>query len=378
MEKLTIALNGSEYTLTEYVEHGYVNADLFNNVLNQARAFLKKVRDTHNHPDLNCKLYVYDLSEINAFTIKHAGQYLIAISVGGLAQLYNWFELWAKCKDVRKKFEIADDQTKEFSEMLFQNAVNFLAAHEYYHVMNGHCDLPETEEHFLYERSDSIVDKEHAVFLQCLEYDADCCATAACVNQILSRAGLENAIENLLIYLSGGKKDNSVKNPHDAKLSLYPVSENGLVLRLKMLYFAIYSVFKLFSDEEQISFTDFIEMDLYEYDHPSAGIRMDYVGKLIITVLEKIVGPEKAVEYWEKAFQWIMSFEKDILGANDPKCVFFAVALTEKGAKMSAEIANAWKYVKPRLDVYTHHKLAPYEEVTPSAPVLDEEGKPYV
>lgn len=306
MESLILKLNGYEYVLTENVDKGYVRADVLNEALNGARIFLSRIRATHKHPDLNCKLYVYEAQDINAFATTYAGQHVIAISVGGMVQLNSWFELWTKSKDICKEFEIDDDHEERLAEILFQNAINFLVAHEYYHIINGHCDLPETEEHFLYERSNATVSKEHSIFLQCLEYDADCCATAACINQLLLIAGRENVYEELLIRLVKNKSNIATEKAFDAKVLLHSVTEEVLILRLKLLYFAIYGIFKLFSEEEQTSFEEFIKDDLYKYDHPHAGIRMEYVGRIMITVLERIVGSEKAVEYWEKIAQWII------------------------------------------------------------------------
>lgn len=372
MKTLRIKANEIEYELTEYVDRGYVNADLCNSVLDQTRMFLDNVGLIHRHPRLICKVYVYDDNQVNAFTVKNSGHYIIAISVGSLLQLANWFNLWTKSKAVRELFGINDMEASDYSRSFFEMAIDFLAAHEYYHVLNGHCDLPETEEYFLYEHSNSVRDKNHALFLQCLEYDADCCAVAACINLAVHNTLLENTIADFLLRLS---ENAETKGAYVPRIEINDEVERELIPKLSNLFFSIYGIFKLFSEADQISFLDFINDDPYKYDHPYAGVRFYAVLAMLPTILGRITDDKRVSEIIDKVTDCIFCFESEVLGIRNVKSVFFSIAVTEKGNRLLSEISNAWEYVKPRLEKYAHHPLAPFNKWLENISIVDNDGK---
>ena len=84
---------------------------------------------------------------------------------------------------------------------------------------------------------------------------------------------------------------------------------------------------------------------------------------------------EAADDYLVTAMQWVLLFEKEILNSST-KTVFFSMGFTKRGAEYVTELIKTWKYVRPNLEKYAYHALAPVDEFELSIPLLNEEGRP--
>lgn len=236
-------------------------------------------------------MVAYDCREINGFSIKQGGEYIIAISLGTFHELYKWFLTWFSCDKTYESLRLDKNEKEEYIQKAYEYSIRFLIAHEYYHVKNGHCDLPENEEQFIFERSWKI-EKENALFKQVLEYDADCCAMACCINHILYKYMIIDILRQ----------------------------------KIQIQLFAVYSIFKMFSEYEEYDFDNFIEDDLFKYDHPNAGLRFVVTESVMGTIINSIFKEKDAIELCEKNITNIIAFEKEVLGVSNIKETLFVSA----------------------------------------------------
>lgn len=340
----TIKSDKYEYHCYYYVDEEVEGSDRINKTLDIIRDFLKEVEERTQVKDILSRVVAYDCREINGFSIKQGGEYIIAISLGTFHELYKWFLTWFSCEKTYESLSLDKSKKAEYIQKAYEYSIRFLIAHEFYHVGNGHCDLPENEEQFIFERS-SEIERENALFKQALEYDADCCAMACCVNHILYKEIIKK------------------------------VTRDVLKEELQIQLFAIYSVFKMFSQYEEYDFDNFIDDDLFKYDHPNAGLRFVATEYVMGTIINGIFEEKDATELCGNPVINIISFEKQVLCVNDIKETLFGIAFTKKGDNHIVRMHNAWEGVRKRLEAYAYNDLARFEPVQGGNAFIDEEGK---
>lgn len=328
-----------EYTCYYYVEESIEGFEIVNQGLDTIRDFLNDVDERTQIKDIPYRVVAYECDEINGFSIKQGGEYIMGISMKTFDELYNWFNIWFSCEETYNVFGLDKQEKETYIQKAYEYSLRFLISHEYYHVKNGHCDLPENEERFIFEQSQEI-EKENALFRQVLEYDADCCAMTCCINQVLLDCSTDNEL----------KKE------------------------MKMLAFSVYSIFKKFSQYEKYDFDKFIEEDLIKYDHANAGIRFIAAQYVLMTVFLNVAEESVAVALCDEIIGNIMSFERFVLFIESFKDTLFAIAFTEKGDQHMVNLHNSWEYVRKKLEPYTHCDLAKFEPITGKNVFIDKKG----
>lgn len=87
-------------------------------------------------------VYAYESNDINAIAWKEGGTYAIALSFGLFIRIDKWFKLWEVAPLIDSIFNFEDDEGKKrFFDNCYAFAIIFIACHELYHILNGHCDL---------------------------------------------------------------------------------------------------------------------------------------------------------------------------------------------------------------------------------------------
>lgn len=328
-----------EYTCYYYIDESIEGFEVVNQGLDIIRDFLNEVDERTQIKDIPYRVVAYECDEINGFSIKQCGEYIMGISMKAFDELYNWFNMWFSCEETYNVFGLDKQERETYIQKAYEYSLRFLIAHEYSHVKNGHCDLPENEERFIFEQSQEIK-KENALFRQVLEDDADSCAMICCINQILCEYS----------------------------------SDNGLKEEMKMLAFSVYSIFKKFSQYEKYDFDKFVKEDLLKYDHANAGIRFVVTQYVQMTVLLNVFEEKAAVDLCGETIGNIMSFERDVLAIESIKDKLFAIAFTEKGDQHIVNLHNSWEHVRKKLEPYTHCGLAESETVIGKNVFINEKG----
>ena len=135
--------------------------------------------DFHPHINVCC---INSLTP-NAFATKLDGEYYMGIFKGLLIYFKERLKDFVEDEAFEEVPEVGKVIPWRMHQILYQNCIKFLSLHEFFHINNGHCDLSTSigiSE--LCEMENSSCSYNNMV-IQTLEYDADCCAIAALVNE---------------------------------------------------------------------------------------------------------------------------------------------------------------------------------------------------
>lgn len=91
------------------------------------------------HPYVN--VYCADTNDINAFAGKVDDEYFIGILKGVFLNIGNHIKNYVEDECFEKIPEVGKCYPKAIMNNLVENCLNFFTFHEFFHVMNGHCDL---------------------------------------------------------------------------------------------------------------------------------------------------------------------------------------------------------------------------------------------
>lgn len=318
-----------EYTCYYYVDESIEGFEIVNQGIDTIREFLNEVDERTQIKDIPYRVVAYECDEINGFSIKQGGEYIMGISVKTFDELYKWFNMWFSCEKTYSVFGLDKQEKETYVQKAYEYSLRFLIAHEYYHVKNGHCDLPENEERFIFERSQEI-EKENALFRQVLEYDADCCAMACCINHILYKHKINDELKN----------------------------------EMQIQLLSVYSIFKIFSEYEKYDFENFIEDDLLKYDHANAGLRFVVTEYVMSTIFNNIFDDKIVSDLCDDPVRNMIVFENEMLRIHNVKETLFGIAFTEKGDKHIVNLHNYWEHVSKKLEPYAHCGLAKFEPLS--------------
>jgi hypothetical protein len=203
----------------------------------------------------------------------------------------------------------------------------FLFFHELGHIFNGHINWLEQNLGFraLSERGASSILGLDKLTLQTLEMDAD---SFAC-----------DAILMWALRAKHGATPNRPVIPMDTGLGT-PLET------IFLLVVSIYSVFRIFSDEEIIS-----EESIFDNDHPPAAFRQMYIMATFLAVIEKYGIVEqagflecvgRAIGAVEKAFKR-MTGRKPAYSSNLDR-------VSELRSAVLRKLLAHWKALRPQLD----------------------------
>lgn len=291
------------------------------------------------HPYVN--LYAVDNKEINAFASKIEDDYFIGIYIGVIQKLDGYIKEFVEDEAFEKVPEIGKCDPRTILKTLTNNCIEFLLFHEFFHIMNGHCDLMnEYGCSELFETNSSC--EKNGMVRQTLEFDADCCAIASIVNEYFrSSFSIIESMERTY-GLTGRPNLNSTVQ-----------FITGLLVSTYILNHLLNS--KIYID------SNITEEKLEQMTHPLPGIRLQYIWANIGTILldNNIYDKNETNEIMDRALNVGMAFIKQF---NDiAYCGFFAESFKEKYVKHLQKIHDNWKIVRSLL-VKSYVELAPYEE----------------
>lgn len=328
---MNIRVDSKEYELETGVSNHVVGAEIINKGLEYARWVLSSEPLCRQLGGLAFDgVYAYEEQTINAFSVKQGGTYVIGLSYGFFIKTEKWLMLWQNAPRINDIFRFDDGQTKQ---IFFRNAyifiVMFVTVHEAYHILNGHCDLPENENCFMDERiRDSRPEK--MLFHQVLEYDADFCASRFCMAVILN-----------------------LSDDYEVRTQM-----------IRSLGFGLYNMFLLFNDSgEDDAFEFLMQSDWSLEDHPHPGIRQVYCSAAFVDAAMSYIDIEQIYGVFSTMEGECLAYERLLLEHKDLKDCLYAMAYTQKGAQHIMFLVNEWKQVRTRLLNYSHIELRDYDKV---------------
>lgn len=335
--KMVLRTEDREYSCYEALDSSVVGYEEINKSLNFARKYALENLTLSQNQVPEVKVCVYDDEEgINAFVTKQKDVYYICISKETFIELKRWFDMWLSYEDTYEAINLTSRNKEKVFNIMYHYALAFLVAHECFHILCGHCDIPNNVGEFLFEQSRDR--KEDTVlFEQALEICADCGAMAMC----------------------------AVRMMHD------DTEQDVWEEKCKILSFAAYSIFKKFSEYEEYDFDNYLEESLYQYDHPYAGIRFQFV----MTMLKNAIKLMKGVDLKDNIVNEYMVFERKILNTQNMKELFTIIAFTEKGAGNISELIEECNNLEDELKDYSYIPAMKWLNVNNPPVFVDNEGE---
>lgn len=316
-----ITIDNTNFECYEYLEEYYIGADEINRDIQFLRHYLAKLDEEIGLKDIKYRLIVYEYQGIDAFVKKNNLEYILGISIGAFTELKKWFNMFFSNEKIYEIWELIKENREFYIKYTYQKALEFLISHEYAHLKNGHCDIPENEERLIFEKLENA-SRENTIFCQGLEFDADNWAIANCVVKILE--------EN--------------------------ISYEEMKEKLELLIFSVYSIFKKFSEYDNYRFDAFMKDDLLKCDHPEAWIRFRYVFATMLTNIH-----DSSLEYKDildkDLVSVIMKFESEVLELKSVKEKMYGGAHTKKATEHLILLYNTWNKIADILEKYTHDEL---------------------
>jgi hypothetical protein len=209
-------------------------------------------------PEIN--IYITDKNETNAFAGKIDDEYCIGILKGTFKSMRTLFDYIVNDESFNNIDRIGLVKKDIMIEKMNQTCVDFLCMHEFFHIINGHCDLiKKIGISELCEKSDEndILEPENGLILQTLEYDADCCAISSIINEEMSSYIMSLQAMELNPSLAAGYYESFTNYVCQVVVSLYT------------FFHAL--------DSTRINKIDYTENELLTRKHPLAGSRIWYI-----------------------------------------------------------------------------------------------------
>lgn len=330
-----------DYVCYEYINACYMGAEEINSELEYLRRSLENLDEEIGLDGVLHRLLVYEEREIEAFVTKHDMEYLFGISIGTFVELQQWFKMCFSNENTYSAFRLEREKGDYYTQYAYRKALEFLLLHEYTHMKDGHCDIPENQGKLIFEQSQAI-SREEAIFSQALEFDADCWAAAHCVVKIM-------------------EEDITAEEKNE---------------KLKLLMFSIYTIFKKFSEYDKYDFDTFMDDELLKYTHPAAWIRYRYIVTTILTnILDSSQENKDILE--NNLVNVIMNFESQVLNISNPIEKMYAGAHTQKGTEHLILLYNSWNKVAEKLESYAYDtliKVTPMEIDAEKISIVDANG----
>lgn len=317
----TIRIGENEYACYEYVDDSYFGAEEINNELEYMRTVLGNLDREIGLENVPHRLVAYEEKGIDAFVTKNNFEYLFGISIGTFDELKKWFKMCFSNDKTYNALKLERESGSYYIQYTYRKALEFLLLHEYIHMKDGHCDIPENQEKLIFEQSESI-SREEAIFSQTLEFDADNWAVAHCTVKIIDE----------------------------------DISDEEKNEKLKLLMFSVYTIFKKFSEYDEYDFHGFMKDELLKYTHPAAWIRYRYIASTILTNILELAQEHKDI-LEKDLVNIIMDFESQVLNISESTEKMYAGAHTLKGTEHLLLLYNSWNEVADKLEKYSYDTL---------------------
>lgn len=266
-------LNQAQQKVTYYDPRNSNCPDFMNRIIESlinvwGKLYLQMSEARHiTTPVIHCKCI--DDHMINAFCFWHPEQnfYGVAVTSATYIKLYEQLSAFAHDPYLKGVTYLNSISPDDLTNHLFVYALQFIAKHEYMHIILGHCRLIQNRGSTLYleEHSTTGEKQEPNLYSQAMERIADYYAISDSIGQLLtlSNYNIEKIKTNLLIY-----------------------------------YLSILHIFSLFYAGEHYDWdSPYILDKLQSTDHPSTGMRFHYIAEAIDGTLlnhYKKEGEEKA------------------------------------------------------------------------------------
>lgn len=346
---MKIKIGDNKYNLYEEVDANFPFCDIINRGLYISKTSIAKCNfNTSKIDDINLKIYAYDDENVNAFALKENEKYIIGISFGLFIETENWIQHWFNLPEFDLTIEFDDKKSKKiFFYNIFYMSIFFVIMHEYYHILDGHCDFPIIENNFideyninykLYNDSPDILFDN--LLSQIFEYDADFGAINACISSIMQQ------------NCSGEQKKSY----------------------LAALILGVYNIFLLFNDINNSDFDKFIIKDFRKYNHPPAGIRITYCIIFISYLLQNYWQDEKIYNTIGAILNQCVYFDKLLMKSIKFKQCLFSITYTHKGIQHIMLLNNLWGDIREELKKYAYIELRDCEEIESMIYFVDDNG----
>lgn len=303
------------------LDRSFRNFEYINSKLDMLRGKIRSLLFTKGNNLVEVELYVFNSNEINSLAKRELNGYAIAFSSAIFENIPEDLNNYFFHADIRKFFYGSKKNVYFHIEKLMDYMLIFLCLHEYYHILNGHCDLSISFGHRI-ETMASLSEDENRIN-QILEYDADFCAARSSVYILLEQASCQE----------------------------------DRVMNYTFLGFAMYYLFLRFEEQGYENLKLCID-NLWENDHPFASIRIVYI-LLIITnyyidygidkheLSDVLINTIHACLYFDRIYYDSDTLEKSLI----------ALGFTEEGLRHIENLNNGWDGVKNSLKEYAFIEL---------------------
>lgn len=313
------------YVITE--QDVFQEANIINQKLNWVRSILREMHFSTGKNPVEYHICCYESKEINAFSAKiTSSKYVIALStellIGMDAELNEYFMYL----DLRRYFWGSKKNAKKHVQKVCEYILLYVVLHEYYHILNGHCDSAYAKRKIMAER---VISKggENNKYRQILECDADYCAVRSCMYII------EEQYESL----------------------------DDRIAEIRILGFAIYYIFLKF---QELGYENMHYMqDLYAGDHPPASIRFVYAFVVIVRSIFVQIEGISAIREICAIVEVGIYFDRVYFDAKTFDLSLSALAYTERGMKHLEELHMGWNQVREELESVSYISLKVNEPV---------------
>ena len=289
------------------------------------------------HPRVN--VYCANKNDINAFAGKIDEEYYIGILKGVFLNLRDHIKGFVEAEEFEVIPEIGKCNPEAILNTLVGNVLDFFVFHEFFHIMNGHCDLiKQMGINELCEKNSAC--SSMGIDLQTMEFDADCCAISSMVNEYFRmHLMVINGINGM-----GGRPniDSTIQFISGLLISTYII--NSWLNTIKMETFEI------------------TEEYLEKMTHPLPGTRTIYIWATINTILNnlRIYSDEEIDQISNRSYEALLAFMKEFSDIAYPG--FLKIAFDDIGLGHLQKLHNNWEKVRKMLTIH-YDNLAPYEQV---------------
>ena len=309
----------------------FSDAPTINEGLLYARNFVQEIFGFLHMPSVLVDVYGYKENDINGVAYKENDRYIIAISSGAFIRIHQWFETWCTSPELQKILNYAPEEKRQCIANLYKWCIKYMIAHELFHVLNGHCDIPANKEHFISD-TPIVAKQELNIFEQILEFDADRAATRTCLYEI-------------------------IKNSIDSKATIEQFEKETVLFS-----FAIYNLFMIFNGSSHANFDEYMNHGVFNKRHPHDGVRFSYSVAFITQALVNLFSNQTVVRsFLLKITDSCILFEKKVVGSETLKHCLFSPSYTYKGAQHIMNLNNHWEDVSKLLEPYALIALAETE-----------------
>lgn len=326
--KIIVSGNNYYYECYETAEQSvFQESEIINQKLNWAREVLSDMHFSTGTNPVEYRVCCYKSKDINAFSAKiTSNKYVIALSTELLIGMDMELEEYFIHLDLRRYFWGCKKTAKKHAQKVCEYILLYVVLHEYYHILNGHCDSAYAKRKIMSERAVSKEEVNNR-YKQILECDADYCAVRSCMYII----------------------DEMYGNVDDK------------IFEIRIFGFSIYYIFLKF---QELGYENMHNMtNLYVRDHPPASIRFVYSFISIVRISLAQFKRSSAYKEIRDIVEAGIYFDRIYYDADTFDYSLVALAFTDRGMKHLEELHMGWNQVRKELESVAYVSLKMNEPV---------------